>query len=198
MSIRKAACAALVLAATATACSSGAEPKTIRVTVTQTVTASPGSGSGADGSTPPSNVHALKGEWAFGSTADADEVFEASVAVLGYKQGFTSVGKASEESGEPGYEWAYADIKTCAAEGSYLESTTSWTLYYADGSRVEPSSSTWADFPKPEYPAEVTLTAGKCARGKLAFPVPGDKRPESVIYAPSGLDEPQEWTLAKS
>ncbi|WLW50750.1 hypothetical protein [Streptomyces sp. YU58] len=141
--------------------------------------------------------------FAFGDTwklknIDPAKPFEGTLTVVGYKQGFTSVGKASEEAGAPGYVWAYADLKLCAVKGSHIESSFNWTLYYSDGSRIERSGSTYGDFPKPEYPVEVTLTSGKCARGKLAFAVPGDKRPESVLYKPEGLDEPREWTVPKA
>ncbi|MGV9567692.1 hypothetical protein [Streptomyces sp. NPDC003480] len=62
------------------------------------------------------------------------------------------MGNASEEVGASGYVWAYADLKLCVTKGSYTDDTTRWTLYYSDGSRVDPSSSTYDDFPKPESP----------------------------------------------
>ncbi|MDX3454719.1 hypothetical protein PV396_22705 [Streptomyces sp. ME02-8801-2C] len=118
--------------------------------------------------------------------------------MLDYKQGFTSVGNASQESGDPDYVWAYADLKLCAEKGSYTDSSFSWTLYYSDGSRINRSGTTYGDFPKPEYPTDVTVTAGKCARGKLVFSVPGGGRPQSVLYEPEGLDQPREWTIPKA
>ncbi|MFK0159491.1 DUF4352 domain-containing protein [Streptomyces sp. NPDC090499] len=197
MSTRTTMAVALLLGAAATACSSGGEPKTIRVTVTQTVTATPDGGSASADTSSSSETYAFGDPWEFESSDTADP-FEGSVAVLGYKQGVTSVGSASEEAGESGYVWAYADLKVCSTKGSYTDDNSSWTLYYSDGSRVDPSSSTYDDFPKPEFPVQVTITAGKCARGKLVFPVPGGKRPAAVLYAPSGLQEPKEWTVPKA
>ncbi|MER8197059.1 hypothetical protein ABTY00_24215 [Streptomyces microflavus] len=130
--------------------------------------------------------------WEFESTTDD---IEGAVTVLSYKQGVKSVGSAAEESGTPGYEWAYVDMKTCSTRGTFPATTEPWTLAYEDGSRVDPSSTTYDDFPKPEFPFETTLTDGKCVRGKLVFPVPGDQRPATVVYAPTGLDVPQEWAV---
>ncbi|MGX1369332.1 hypothetical protein RKD19_004691 [Streptomyces canus] len=167
------------------------------VTTTQTVLTTPGAVEAP--ASPPSSSKPL----AFGDTwrvesTDPAKPFEGSLTVLGYKQGFTSVGKADEEAGEPGYVWAWADLKLCGTKGSYADTTNSWTLYYDDGSRIKSSGTTYGDFPKPEFPFEVTVTAGKCARGKLAFAVPGTERPESVLYQPDGLDEPREWIVPKA
>ncbi|WP_329291979.1 hypothetical protein OIE43_24250 [Streptomyces pseudovenezuelae] len=52
-------------------------------------------------------------------------------------------------AGEPGYVWAYAELKLCGTKGSYTDNTSSWTLYYRDGSRINPSGTTYGDFPKP-------------------------------------------------
>ncbi|WP_141758016.1 DUF4352 domain-containing protein [Streptomyces sp. LUP47B] len=149
---------------------------TTTITSAQTVITTPG----AD-ETPVSSPSSSK-PFTFGNTwklnnIDPAEHFEGTLTVLSYKQGFTSVGKASEEAGEPGYVWAYADLKLCGTKGSYTDNTTSWTLYYSDGSRINPSGTTYGDFPKPEVPTEVTVTAGKSARGKLVFTVPSAKRP---------------------
>lgn len=170
---------------------------TTTVTSAETVTATPG----ADVASAP--APSSPKSFAFGDTWKLDNIdpakpFEGSLTVLDYEQGFTSVGKADEEAGEPGYVWAYAELKLCGTKGSYTDDTFSWTLYYSDGSRVSPSGTTYGDFPKPQFPFEVTVTAGKCARGKLVFPVPGDKRPESVLYKPDGLGEPREWTVPKA
>ncbi|WP_158806189.1 MULTISPECIES: DUF4352 domain-containing protein [Streptomyces] len=170
---------------------------TTTVTSAQTVLPTPGAVEAPASSPPSSKALAFGTTWRVQNT-DPAKPFEGSLTVLDYKQGFTSVGKASEEAGEPGYVWAYADLKLCGTRGSYTDNTTSWTLYYGDGGRINPSSSTYSDFPKPEFPFEVTVTAGKCARGKLAFAVPGTERPESVLYQPDGLDEPREWIVPKA
>lgn len=186
--------AVLLLGATATACSSGTAKPAPTVTVTKTVTPS----AEAAKPSPSSDTYAFGQPWEFESSNSSSDSFAGSVTVLGYKQGFTSVGTASEEAGQAGYVWAYTDLKLCVTKGSYTDDTTSWTLYYSDGSRVKPSSSTYDDFPKPEFPTQVTVTADKCARGKLVFPVPGGKRPASVLYSPSGLAKPKEWTVPKA
>jgi hypothetical protein len=130
-------------------------------------------------------------EWQF----EGSDGVQGSVTVIDYKQGFESVGDAAEE-GAPGYQWAYVELKTCSISGTFPATTTPWTLSYEDGSRIEPSSTTYGDFPKPEFPFETTLTDGKCVRGKLVFSVPGgDTRPQNVVYAPVGLDVPQEWAV---
>lgn len=187
--------AVLLLGATAAACggSSSAKPAPT-VTITKTVTPST---EGAKPS-PSSDTYAFGQPWQFESTDGSSKNFAGTVTVFGYKQGFTSVGTASEEAGQSGYVWAYADLELCVTKGSYTDDNSSWTLYYSDGSRVDPSSSTFDDFPKPEFPVQVTVTEGKCARGKLVFPVPGGKRPQSVLNGPSGLEKPKEWTVPKA
>ena len=130
-------------------------------------------------------------EWQF----TADDGISGSITVIDYKQGIKSVGDAAEE-GATGYQWAYVELKTCSTTGTFTVDVTPWTLAYEDGSRVEPSSTTYGDFPKPEYPFETTLTAGRCVRGKLVFSVPGGNTvPQNVVYAPPGIDVPQEWAV---
>ncbi|MFI2367449.1 hypothetical protein [Streptomyces sp. NPDC018833] len=129
-------------------------------------------------------------EWGF----TGSDGIEGAVTVIDYRQGFKSVGDAAEE-GAAGYQWAYVELKTCSISGTFPATTEPWTLSYEDGSRVEPSSTTYGDFPKPEFPFETTLTDGKCVRGKLVFSVPGDSWPHTVVYAPAGLDVPQEWAV---
>lgn len=133
--------------------------------------------------------------WEFESTEDSGDNIAGTVTVLDYKQGVRSIVSADEDGGTDGYEWAYVELKTCSTSGSFLASVEPWTISYEDGTRVEPSSSTYGDFPKPEYPVETQLTTGRCVRGKLVFPVPGDSWPQNVVYAPYGLDTPQEWAV---
>ncbi|WP_455360008.1 DUF4352 domain-containing protein [Streptomyces sp. SYSU K21746] len=131
--------------------------------------------------------------WAFESTGE--DAYQGDVTVLDYKQGIKSVGSAEDEAGTKGYEWAYVELKTCSATGTLTADFTPWAIAYEDGARVEASSTTYDDFPKPEYPAETTLTTGKCVRGKLVFAVPGDTWPHTIVYSPYGLDTPQEWAI---
>ncbi|MFJ2178904.1 hypothetical protein ACIOHE_39175 [Streptomyces sp. NPDC087851] len=120
---------------------------------------------------------------------------EGTSTVLAYDQDVKSVASASEETGTDGYVWSALELKVCSTTGTFTVTTSPWILAYADGTRAEPSSTTYDDFPRPEFPFEETLTQGKCVRGKVVYATPGDSRPESVIYAPEGLAEPVEWTV---
>ncbi|MFI1616515.1 hypothetical protein ACH4VT_05935 [Streptomyces lydicus] len=129
---------------------------------------------------------------------NGDESSTGKTVVVGWKQPIHSVGSAVEESGEKGYVWGALELKVCTDKGSVLSSQTDWTLAYGDGARVEPSSSTWDDFPKPEFPVETQVRAGDCVRGKLVFPVPGHQQPERVLYAPNGDGASvAEWEMAR-
>ncbi|GAO09206.1 hypothetical protein TPA0598_04_08420 [Streptomyces lydicamycinicus] len=127
---------------------------------------------------------------------NGDESSIGKTTVVSWKQPIHSVGSAAEETGEKGYVWGALDLKVCTDRGEVLSSQTDWTLAYQDGARIEPSSSTWDDFPKPEFPAETQVRAGDCVRGKLVFPIPSGQRPERVLYAPNGDGASlAEWTV---
>ncbi|MEW1546367.1 hypothetical protein [Streptomyces tsukubensis] len=132
--------------------------------------------------------------WAFQGTI-AEEAVAGSEAVLSYTQGIKTVVSASEETGAPGYEWAAVELKSCSTKGSFRATTVPWTLSYKDGTRIEPSSTTYDDFPGPGYPAETKLTAGKCVKGKVVFAVPKKHRPATVVYASDSVKIPLEWTV---
>ncbi|MFJ3097365.1 hypothetical protein [Streptomyces hydrogenans] len=147
---------------------------------------------------PPATLPATPAPFKLGAThawVDSEADLSGTSAALSYKQGIKSVGSAAEETGEPTYVWAALELKVCSTKGVFLATTTPWTLSYADGSRIEPSSSTWDDFPKPEFPIETKLSPGKCVRGKVVYPVPGDSRPETVVYAPESVELPVEWAV---
>lgn len=129
---------------------------------------------------------------------EGDDQFAGSVSVLSYRQGFRSVGSAAEESGAPGYVWAALEVKACSTAGFFNASPYPWTLSYTDGTRIEPASTIYGDFPKPKYPSETKLTVGKCVRGHIVYAVPGNQRPATAVYAPTGLPIPQEWQLPQS
>lgn len=116
------------------------------------------------------------------ATDEFDET-AGSVTVLSYQQPVKSVGSAVEESGAKGYVWAALEVKVCSTLGEFTTSSQPWTLAYTDGARVEPSSTTYDDFPKPEYVEDAAVAPGDCSRGKIVFPVPGDQRPAKAIYA---------------
>lgn len=98
--------------------------------------------------------------------------------------------------GSEGYVWADIDVKVCSKDGTFTASTLPWQLLYPDGARLTPSDTTYDGFPQPEFPAgDVTLTTGRCVRGKIVFSVPGKSRPISVVYAPDVAGDSVEWTI---
>ncbi|MBT2611425.1 hypothetical protein J7I97_24995 [Streptomyces sp. ISL-87] len=119
----------------------------------------------------------------------------ATVTVLGYEHDVRAHTSADEEYKTSGYVWAAVEIKVCSTKGTVGVTRTPWALAYADGARVEPSSSTYDDFPRPEYPFEADIRNGDCLRGKTVFAVPGKQRPERVLYTSSILPEPAEWAV---
>lgn len=196
MHARTAACTALLALAALTGCSSGdstagsTAPATTNTPSPVTTTAEP---------TPTEpDVLALGDTWEFEGTDDAGETVQGAVTVVGYKQDVKSVVSADEEFSTDGYVWAALELKTCSTQGSFWATTAPWTLSYEDGTRIEPSSTTYDDFPRPEFPFETKLTTGKCVKGHVVYPVPGDQRPAAVVYAPDGLDTPTEWTMPKA
>ena len=89
-------------------------------------------------------------------------------------------------------------VKVCNVSGTDISvSQFPWSLAYADGTSTEVTGSTGGDMPKPEFPMDRAVKAGRCAAGLIAYPVPSGKRPERIVYAPDGTD-PIEWTVPKS
>lgn len=126
-----------------------------------------------------------------------DEGTEATVAVTGYKQGIKAEVTADDEFGTKGYVWATLELKLCSIKGTSGATRYPWALAYSDGARIEPSGVTYGDFPKPEYPYEAMVKQGDCIRGKTMFAVPGDQRPERVLYTTELFDTPPEWSVPK-
>ncbi|MER7402294.1 hypothetical protein ABT373_07280 [Streptomyces sp. NPDC000070] len=134
----------------------------------------------------------------FTFTDDTDGVTMA-ITVLGYEQGtFHPQTSADQEFGTTGYTWAALEIKACLKKGTSGVTRYPWALAYAEGARIEPSTVTYGDFPKPEYPYEAKMRVGDCVRGKTAFAVPAKQRPERVLYMPEMLDTPEEWAVPKT
>lgn len=191
MHAHRAAVAALLVAATATACSSSGEPKTIRATVTQTVTASPAeeAATTADGVL---EMGAKK------TINDTDNNVHLTVEALEYQQPYKGPQPEKPEDFQGGDIWATASIRLCNLKGPAINvSQTPWSLGYEDGTSIETTGSTGGDMPKPEFPMDKVVKAGRCAAGLVAFPVPSSKRPERVVYGPDGLD-PVEWAVPKA
>ncbi|MFD3326575.1 hypothetical protein [Streptomyces sp. NPDC058701] len=135
---------------------------------------------------------------AFGAplnTTNSENQSAASVTVLGYEQGIKAHRTADEEFGTSGYVWAAIELKVCSTKGTVGVTRNPWVLAYTDGARIEPSSVTYDDFPRPEYPWEADIRNGDCLRGKTVFAVPGKQRPARVLYTSSVLPEPAEWAV---
>ncbi|MDT0377289.1 hypothetical protein RM572_00670 [Streptomyces sp. DSM 42041] len=132
-------------------------------------------------------------EW---DDSELDPPAAGNTTVLAYTQPVTASITPDEEFGTTGYEWAALEVKVCANTGETWVNNMPWSLAYAGGARVQPSQVTYGDFPRPAYPfMDTTVKAGDCVRGNIVFPVPGDERPEKVVYAPGGSDTVVEWTV---
>ncbi|MFF9625433.1 hypothetical protein [Streptomyces griseosporeus] len=192
MRTRTAACTALLALALLTAgCSSDTDDKAAEPSATPTATSASPTPSPA-----PSRPLAI-GDTLTNTGKVEGKTFKTTVTVLGYTHDFKAQASAADETGAEGYVWSALEVKVCALTSEVMTSRFPWTLAYADGARVEPSGTTYDDFPKPEYPIEARVNSGDCIRGKIAYAVPGNQRPEKVIYAPESLDESVEWSLAK-
>ncbi|MFJ8931980.1 hypothetical protein ACIRLA_35960 [Streptomyces sp. NPDC102364] len=119
-----------------------------------------------------------------------------NATVLSYQQPVHASVTAAEEVNEPGYVWAALEVKVCGTKGEFTTSSDPWTLAYKDGTRIEPSGTTYDDFPKPEYVTDAPISAGDCSRGKIVYAVPGKQRPAQALYTTN--EEPTlRWSLAK-
>ena len=181
--------ATAVLLLTLTACGSDTEPRTAPKASKPT----------APKSTPEAKPSPDKPR-AFGQELEfTDDGMTMGITVLGYEQDtFHPQTSADEEFGTDGYTWAAVEIKACLKKGTSGVTRYPWALAYADGARIEPSSVTYGDFPKPEYPYEAKMKAGDCVRGKTVFAVPAKDRPEQVLYTPEALETPAEWSVPKA
>ncbi|MFE5675095.1 hypothetical protein ACFQ7B_07605 [Streptomyces erythrochromogenes] len=180
----------------ATGCGTDASTASKAPSPSATAAAAPTSSPSPSPTPTPDPVFTVGHAWAFEGTIGAEQV-TGNAAVLGYRHKVRSVGSAADESGTAGYVWAALDVKVCSDNGTFVATDQPWTLTYADGARIAPSSTTFDDFPKPAFPFETTLTAGKCVKGNIVFAVPDNPRPSTAAYAPNGLATPREWDLSK-
>lgn len=191
MKTRTAACAALLLAATATACSSSDEPDTIRVTVTQT----PAPASSSPAATPADSTLKMGATKAIDD--DANDV-HLTIQALAYEQPVKGTQPQKPDAALGGDTWSTVNVKVCNVSGPDINvSQFPWSLAYADGTSVETTGLSGGDMPKPEFPMDKAVKAGRCAAGLIAFPVDSSKRPERVVYEPDGTD-PTEWAVTTS
>ncbi|MET9762079.1 hypothetical protein ABZ016_23985 [Streptomyces sp. NPDC006372] len=180
---------AAILLLALTACGSDNEPR-----ATETASKPTAPKSTPDAKPSPAEPRAFGQEFTL-----TDDGMTMGITVLGYEQDtFHPQTSADEEFGTKGYTWAAVEIKACLKKGTSGVTRYPWALAYADGARIEPSSVTYGDFPKPEYPYEAKMKAGDCVRGKTVFAVPTKQRPERVLYVPEALDTPAEWNVPKA
>ncbi|MGW3911437.1 hypothetical protein ACWEBX_07885 [Streptomyces sp. NPDC005070] len=148
----------------------------------------------ADPSTDPKGPRAFGRPFAY--TTDGATM---AMTALRYEQGqLHSRRSADEEFGTTGYTWAVVEMKACLKNGFAVVTRNSWVLAYANGARIKPSSVTYDDFPRPEYPRMATVKAGTCVRGKTVFAVPGKQRPVRVLYTSTTPEKPAEWSVPKA
>lgn len=182
--------AAGLLLGTATACSTNDEPKTIRVTVTETVTQAP------EKQAAPKNDRplAIGDKKTFG---DDENNVHGTVEVLAYTHTVKGPQPPGEELG--GDSWATAEVKVCNTEGAtFSVSQSPWSLSYQDGTTMETTGLSGGDMPKPEFPMDKSIKSGRCARGKIAFPVHASTRPTAIVYETEDGASSTEWTIPKA
>jgi hypothetical protein len=179
------ACSTLVLIAAAAGCSSSdRRVATVSSPVPESAQADDSPSPLLSPSATPPTVHKL------GETV-TEAQGRASATVYAYKQ---PVARDATKPHQIGYEWAAADVKTCALVDPGIAVTTEpWTLAYADSTAAQASSVTYEQFPLPEYQNK-DIYAGKCQRGWIVFPVPTDQRPQTVEYQPEG-SPPIDWAI---
>jgi hypothetical protein len=170
-----------VILLAATGCSSsssenGQPSATTTVTATATVTATP---------EPPKTPATAK----LGKTWNGNG---ASITVSDYRTDVSEYGK------EAGTRLDAVMARTCIS--SKKASTLSWypwSLVDKNDGLYPAESSTWGDFPLPEYPfsGQQKFASGDCAAGWIVFRVPTTTAPLAVRYD-NGRDDPQTWRLA--
>ncbi|MFC4609736.1 DUF4352 domain-containing protein [Streptomyces maoxianensis] len=192
MRTRTTAAAATALLLALTACSSSGKPEKITVTVTQTVTAAPGKEADAARTDSALKMGTKK------DVVEPENDLHVTVQALAYQQPYKGPQPQPPEDFQGGDTWSTADIKVCNIKGADIHvSQFPWSLAYSDGTTIDITGSSGGDSPKPEFPMDKTLKSGRCARGLIAFPVPSDKRPESLVYEPEG-SQPTEWAIPKA
>lgn len=106
----------------------------------------------------------------------------------------TPVATGAPKPDEPGYAWGAIDVQVCVPTEATINDLP-WYLRYADNTTIEPSSTGYRQFPKPEYPSgDRNVVAGACTRGWITFAVPAGKNPVSIVYT-THETEPAEWLL---
>lgn len=115
---------------------------------------------------------------------------DGTTTVLGFEQPVPGLKPA-----EDGAQWAQFEVEVCNTYGPTMSvSRDDWAIRLADGGVVH---QLWLpddiDPPAPEFPAEASLTAGHCVRGKILYAVAAGERVTGVWHRGSGA--PVIWTL---
>ncbi|MFF9524872.1 DUF4352 domain-containing protein [Streptomyces achromogenes] len=182
---------ALLAAAGVSACTSGSAEPSPTVTVTRTITAAP-SPEGAKGS---SGVLKMGTRQAIDDNANDVHI---TVQALEYQQPYKGPQPHKPDASQGGDVWATVEVKVCNTSGANINvSQRPWSLGYEDGTSIESTGLSGGDMPKPEFPMDKPIKAGRCAAGLIAYPVPSGKQPERIVYAPTDTD-PIEWAVTKS
>lgn len=159
--------------------------------------ATPAAGSTAVRSSPAPSPTQAKTRFPLGEVAeitDADGTLTA--VVLSYTQPVEGP-RPPDSKTLGGDVWAAVEVKVCNTTAkTFTVSQFPWSLAYEDGTRVKVTGLGGGDLPKPEFPTDpVAVKRGDCVRGKIPYPVPGDKRPARIVYAPEALEEPIDWVV---
>lgn len=122
-----------------------------------------------------------------------------ATTVLAYRQPVLTDNPPDTSLGVPaGSQWGRLDIRVCQTAGPSIGvSQEPWHLQFTDGSQADNTGLNGGDFPKPEFPQDGTVGAGRCARGGIMFPIPKGQRPVQVVYSPESNPEPIYWTIPK-
>lgn len=101
--------------------------------------------------------------------------------------------------GDSEAQGAIADVEMCvraSAEGPITGySHRHFVAFDADGGQYQQASSSWDVWPpRPQFPAELNVAPGQCARGWILFSVPADTGVAKISNG--GSDQPTaEWLL---
>jgi cytoskeletal protein RodZ len=183
---------AVGLLATLTACSN--EPASPTVSKTSS-SPEPAAATSTPAPTPTDTTYKL-GETAKVNDAPNGVVFTATV--IAYTQPVKGP-QPPDPATQGGDVWATVEAKICNEAKTVTVSQFPWSLAYADGTVVKVTGSSGGDMPKPEFPMDVPIKAGRCVKGKIPFPVMGNSRPERIVYAPESLSaDPVEWAVPKA
>lgn len=197
MKTRTALCSALLVAAAATACSSSDSADSKSAKATKKAGSAPTTSASAKAGTGRPLKLGTGHHW---TDTDLDgSHISGTTTALSYTQP-ANVDLPDDAADFPDGEWAILEIKLCADDTStnVLTSQGPWNLGFPDDSRLAAPGLSGGGVPKPEYPVDAaTLTPGECLRGKIAFSVEKDTRPDRVIYAVDGRD-PITWTVPKA